>query len=330
MPRPMTMTGNSNRSAGLRPILPMLIGVILLLSTVAVAGAASKRDRQRLEEASKRADQIERQQQMRSGQISEVQASARAAGIDEMETLARLQRSQQEKRSLVLRLGQANRDLKQAEVREARAVRILSDRLIAIYRNPRPDYIGFLLGADSFEELQTTAEYLRTVHDADQSAADRVERLRLEIAERHKEILETKTELDRQIASLQSEQEAFAAARKRAKIAVDELLAAQERGSGRLDAARDEVSQIRSEINGTPLYGGGPYAIPTYIVMCESGGNYRALNPSSGAGGAYQILPSTWRAYGGKGLPHLASKAEQDRIAAMIWRDSGSSAWVCA
>ena len=57
--------------------------------------------------------------------------------------------------------------------------------------------------------------------------------------------------------------------------------------------------------------------------MCESGGNYRALNPSSGAGGAYQILPSTWRAYGGSGLPHQASKAEQDRIAAMIWADSG-------
>ena len=36
---------------------------------------------------------------------------------------------------------------------------------------------------------------------------------------------------------------------------------------------------------------GGPYSIPTYIVMCESGGDYGALNPSSGAGGAYQILP---------------------------------------
>ena len=37
--------------------------------------------------------------------------------------------------------------------------------------------------------------------------------------------------------------------------------------------------------------------------MCESGGNYSALNPSSGAGGAYQILPSTWELYGGKGEP---------------------------
>jgi septal ring factor EnvC (AmiA/AmiB activator) len=326
----MATMRNSDRAMGLRPFLPLLIGIIFLLSAAAGAGAASDKDRQRLEDASNRAARIEQQQERRSGQISEVQASARAAGIAEMKTLARLQRTQREKRSLVLRLGQANRDLKEAEVRERRAVRILSDRLIAIYRNPRPDYIGFLLGADSFEELQTTAEYLRTVHDADQSAADRVRGLRIEIAERHREIIETKTELDRKIASLESEQEAFVAARKRAKIAVEELMAAQKKGSGSLDAARDEVTRIRAEINGTPLYGGGPYAIPTYIVMCESGGDYRALNPSSGAGGAYQILPSTWRAYGGKGLPHLASKAEQDRIAAMIWRDSGSSAWVCA
>ena len=63
--------------------------------------------------------------------------------------------------------------------------------------------------------------------------------------------------------------------------------------------------------------------------MCESGGNYSALNPSSGAGGAYQILPSTWELYGGQGEPQNAPKAEQDRIAAEIWADSGSGAWVC-
>ncbi len=74
---------------------------------------------------------------------------------------------------------------------------------------------------------------------------------------------------------------------------------------------------------------GGPYSIPTYIVMCESGGDYGAVNPSSGAGGAYQILPSTWELYGGKGAPQSAPKAEQDRIAAEIWADSGTSAWVC-
>ena len=47
--------------------------------------------------------------------------------------------------------------------------------------------------------------------------------------------------------------------------------------------------------------------------MCESGGNWDAVNPSSGAGGAYQILPSTWELYGGEGDPEDASPAQQSR-----------------
>jgi hypothetical protein len=74
----------------------------------------------------------------------------------------------------------------------------------------------------------------------------------------------------------------------------------------------------------------GGYSIPESIVMCESGGDYSAVNPSSGAGGAYQIMPSTWEAYGGSAAgPAAASPAEQDAIAAQIYADSGGAAWVC-
>jgi peptidoglycan hydrolase-like protein with peptidoglycan-binding domain len=74
---------------------------------------------------------------------------------------------------------------------------------------------------------------------------------------------------------------------------------------------------------------GGGYTVPSSIVQCESGGNYSAVNPSSGAGGAYQILPSTWAAYGGQGLPQDASPAQQGQIAAEIYAHQGSSAWTC-
>ena len=74
----------------------------------------------------------------------------------------------------------------------------------------------------------------------------------------------------------------------------------------------------------------GDWAIPEAIVMCESGGNFEAVNPSSGAGGAYQILPSTWELYGGEGLPQDASPEQQTEIAAQIWADSGAAAWECA
>ncbi len=71
------------------------------------------------------------------------------------------------------------------------------------------------------------------------------------------------------------------------------------------------------------------YSIPAGVVQCESGGNWSAVNSSSGAGGAYQILPSTWAAYGGTGSPQDASPAEQSAIAAKIYATQGPSAWTC-
>lgn len=79
----------------------------------------------------------------------------------------------------------------------------------------------------------------------------------------------------------------------------------------------------------------GRSAIPCSIMECESGGSYTAKNPTSSAGGKYQILDTTWRDYGGAHYSgtHPAAEAppaEQDRIAAEIWADSGGGAWVCS
>jgi peptidoglycan hydrolase-like protein with peptidoglycan-binding domain len=76
-------------------------------------------------------------------------------------------------------------------------------------------------------------------------------------------------------------------------------------------------------------YASDGYSIPSSIVQCESDGDWGAVNSSSGAGGAYQILPSTWAAYGGSGSPEDASPAEQSAIAARIYATQGPSAWTC-
>jgi Transglycosylase-like domain len=69
-------------------------------------------------------------------------------------------------------------------------------------------------------------------------------------------------------------------------------------------------------------------SLPTCTWQPESGGDWSAVNPSSGAGGRYQIMPSTWAAYGGTGLPQDASPAEQTAIAVRIMQSQGPSAWV--
>jgi peptidoglycan hydrolase CwlO-like protein len=75
----------------------------------------------------------------------------------------------------------------------------------------------------------------------------------------------------------------------------------------------------------------GEWAIPASIVMCESGGQNLPPN-SAGASGYYQIIPATWTGFGGTGpAAYLASKPEQDAVAARIWRGGvGARDWVCA
>jgi hypothetical protein len=73
------------------------------------------------------------------------------------------------------------------------------------------------------------------------------------------------------------------------------------------------------------IYGRGGWAIPEYIVQCESGGDYGAVNPSSGATGAYQIMPGTAAAYGCS----LATPAGQDQCAAKIYAREGAAPWSC-
>ena len=62
------------------------------------------------------------------------------------------------------------------------------------------------------------------------------------------------------------------------------------------------------------------------LAYCESGGNW-AINTGNGYYGGLQFLASTWRAYGGTGLPHQNSREEQIRIAKRVQADVGWKAW---
>jgi len=74
-------------------------------------------------------------------------------------------------------------------------------------------------------------------------------------------------------------------------------------------------------------YSGAPGSFQACVIQAESGGNAGAVNPSSGAGGLYQFLPSTWQALGFSGLPQDASVAEQNAAFQKEYAESGTSAW---
>lgn len=69
----------------------------------------------------------------------------------------------------------------------------------------------------------------------------------------------------------------------------------------------------------------------------ESRGDYSAVNPQSGAGGAYQFVPSTWRAYGSQAGVDLgqyptaqsAPSDVQDAVFAQAVNKRGLGDWTC-
>jgi hypothetical protein len=74
-------------------------------------------------------------------------------------------------------------------------------------------------------------------------------------------------------------------------------------------------------------YSGAPGSFQACVIARESGGNPNAVNPSSGAGGLYQFLPSTWAALGFPGLPENASVAMQNAAFQKAYAESGTSPW---
>jgi hypothetical protein len=66
------------------------------------------------------------------------------------------------------------------------------------------------------------------------------------------------------------------------------------------------------------------------IAQCESGGNPSAVSADGQYRGKYQFSRATWQAMGGSGDPAQAPEAEQDRRAAALLAQAGTSPWpVC-
>lgn len=300
---------------------------------LSLAGAADPSLKDRIESAHSDAGALNDRIESQSARIAALDEQAREAGARAMELNADIERAEDRSRELTAELTEAEQELDRVRAEYGTAVDALERRLVAIYKSEAPDYVDVVLSSDGFDDLSTRSDYLEVLHDADLRVAERVESLRDQVAGQYDEIAALKRNVEAEAAHLVTYRAGFQASQAEAEQGVAAVAAARSDAQSELSGVEGRIAELEQEQaaeEAAPLYAGGPYAIPTYIVMCESGGNYRALNPSTMAGGAYQIIPSTWHAYGGQGYAHQAPKAEQDRIAAAIWRDSGPSAWSCA
>jgi muramidase (phage lysozyme) len=221
----------------------------------------------------------------------------------------------------------------------------LADRLVAIYKSGTPDVTSLLLNATSFSDLLTRESYLQRINDADHALVERVkamrDRVRAALAQVKVLRAAARAEVYRlaqaraHAAEVRAAAVAKTAAARRAQASAQSALSDLR---SRISGWTAQVAQLQQAMGQSGSAVGavqqwfGDFAIPNSVVMCESGGNYNALNPSSGAGGAYQMLPSTYKGLGGKyAAPNLAPKWEQDRLAAKLWAGGrGAGNWECA
>ena len=320
----------------------------VLVACVGSAGA-TKADalEAKLAQARDEAGSLAAQLRATTAELGSAEAEAAKAQAREERLGEMLMEGRERAAELARKLEATRHHLEVEKARLRRARQLLADRLVAIYESGTPDTATLVLEAGDYQDFVARNNYLRAISEADSALADRVAEVRAAV---HREVLKV-TDLraeavayDEQLEAARAEIAAVREAAEAATARLQSLEAGREASLATLksDIAEwvDQIQEVRAaearaatEAEAEEEVGrwlGGPYSIPTYIVMCESGGNYSALNPSSGAGGAYQILPSTWELYGGQGEPQNAPKAEQDRIAAEIWADSGGSAWVCA
>ena len=318
----------------------LLAGLVVAVGSAGAtkAGALETRLSRAREEASSLSGQL----QSTTAELGAAEAEAAKARAHEERLDGMLAEGRERAAELARKLRATRHRLALEKARLQRARAVLADRLVAIYESGTPDTADLVLEASDYQDFVARNDYLRAISEADSALAERVAEVRSAV---HREVLK--------VGDLQAEAVAYDEQLEAARAEIAEVRAAAEAAAARLQSLKgsreaslatlkgdiaewivqvQEARLAESEAEAEAEIGrwlGGPYSIPTYIVMCESGGNYSALNPSSGAGGAYQILPSTWELYGGQGEPQNAPKAEQDRIAAEIWADSGPSAWVC-
>lgn len=69
-----------------------------------------------------------------------------------------------------------------------------------------------------------------------------------------------------------------------------------------------------------------PASVWDRVAQCESSGNWQ-INTGNGFYGGLQFTMSTWRGFGGQGMPYQASRAQQIAVAQRVLGAQGWRAW---
>src|SRR5215204_5209754 len=249
-----------------RFILLAFVALLAVAGALALAGGAPAQDLEAIQSKieSSRAQLDEKQSQL---QHAEDRAGVLSTTIqkygDQLDQLRGEVATLQNRIAIVqTQLRKKEAELKEAKARLAalrehlkRSLRILRERLVAIYESNSPDAMTVILNSRGFDDMVSRYDYLQRIQSQDNSIAVRVERLRNEekdtlerVRAARDAIAAKQAELERTQAELEARQADLAAARQKDQQILGQVQETQDQLEGDVsDISAQIASQLQAQ-----------------------------------------------------------------------------------
>ena len=151
-------------------------------------------------------------------------------------------------------------------VRLKRSLKVLRERLVAIYESSRPDAVTVILNSNGFDDLLSRYDYLERIQSQDTSIAERVRNLRNEtkdtverVRAARNEIAAKRAELARTRSELESREGALATARQQDQQALAHVQGTQQELEGEIGDLEGQIqAQLQAAQSSVPAQPAGP------------------------------------------------------------------------
>ncbi len=245
------------------PIAIATLGLAALAGALSATTAPGQDLQERLNETEEKLSNVEAHEGVLTTQISH-----------ESEQLFRLQREVGDLRSREA-VAAAELAAKQAELSEAQsrleslrarlqsAIRILEDRLVALYKSSDPDVLTVLLSSHGFDDLLQRTEYFQRMDDQDNEIVARVRDFRNQMQETvntvkaaRNAIAERKAELERTRVKLERRTGELAAAKKQHRATLAKVRDQKQTLEGDLSKISAKIQERLAQLGGGVLPAG--------------------------------------------------------------------------
>ena len=209
--------------------------------------------------------ELEQLEQQQSSVAAQIDADNRAVDqlIGEMSQLKQredelrgeLAKKQAELQAAAAALNAEEAHLEEVRGRLQRALVVLRERLVEIYKSEDPDMLTIVLESASWSDVEAETEYLSRIQDNDKTVVVRVQTLRNEVKDVVARLTEARNQIEAAKNSIVGQRQELQGARASLEARRGELIAARAQREKTLASLTSQANSLEGALSG-PLSGG--------------------------------------------------------------------------